>query len=94
MEHFDYYVALGEETFFCRMTADRLQQVATYRSGKSFRDFAEAIYQGCLDGLGVAEREFGCIARRLYDVVEIDTKEDLGTFTKRLANSRERKFCA
>jgi hypothetical protein len=84
MKNFDYYLELGEATFFHGMTADRLEQFASYRPGKSFRDFAEAVERGRLEGLGVAERECDHIAERIYGVVEIDTKETLDDFRRRL----------
>lgn len=89
MKDFEYYNVLGEETFFFGMTNDRLQQVALYRVGKSFRDFAEAVKQGRLEGLGIAEIEFSCIASKIYEVVEIDVKEPLYEFERRLADTRQ-----
>lgn len=94
MEHFDYYIKLAEETFFCGMTADRLDQLVKYRPNKSFTDFAEFIDKGRLENIGKAENEFGGIARRLYQILEIDTKEKFNTFEIRLVDSRERKFYA
>ena len=72
MENVEYYQALAERIFFRGMKSGEVSEFAMYRPEKKFQDLGQAISQGRLEGIGQFEREIGCIARRLYEVLEIN----------------------
>jgi len=72
------YEDLAERIFFEGITAQELLSIAKYRPHKSFSDIEKAVNQGRLEGLGNANAEFSYIARRLSEVVEIDSGDALG----------------
>jgi len=74
MENIEYYRALAERIFFKGMESGEVSEFAMYRPEKKFQDLDQAVNQGRLEGIGQFEREIGCIARRLYEVLEINTE--------------------
>ena len=74
MENIEYYSALAERIFLKGISAKEVVNFAKYRPSKSFKDLEEAVCRGRLAGLGKFENERGCIARGIYEVLEIDTK--------------------
>ena len=74
MENSQYYRDLAERIFFYGIESTEVPSFATYRPNKSFQDLKSAFLQGRSEGTGQFEREIGCIARRLYEVLEIQTE--------------------
>lgn len=74
MENIEYYQALAERVFFSGIKSEEVSVFAVYRTEKKFQDLDQAVNQGRLEGIGKFEREIGCIARRLYEVLEINTE--------------------
>lgn len=65
------YVDLAEFIFFKGLTSEQLsEQGFVLKEGKNFRDINEACQLGRLEGIGKFEREIGCIARKLQEVLE------------------------
>lgn len=74
MEDIKYYQAFTEKIFFKGIKAEEVPIFSRYRSGKSFHDLNQALLEGRLEGLGKFEHEVGCIAGKIYEVLEIETE--------------------
>ena len=72
MGNWQKYCDLAETIFFSGMNRERLQQLGfRLKEGKTFRDVDEAVYSGRAEGIGEFNREIGCIARRLEEVLDV-----------------------
>jgi len=80
----DYYEALAEHIKFCGITADGLLQIANYKTGKSWGDLEEAVTGDIGGGSFSCESQFAILARRIREVVDIDTSQPYGTFEQNL----------
>ena len=82
----DFYKSLAERVFFDGITERDLLLIAQYREGKTFKDFLNALDTGRIQGLGSAEREFGCMASCLSKVPEIDSNQNFIKYHTRLVS--------
>ena len=66
------YQDLAETIFFTGLNRERLQQLGfQLKKGKIFRDIGEAVDTGRTEGIGEFNREIGCIARKLEEVLDV-----------------------
>lgn len=64
------YNDLAEQIFFRGLTRDELQEIGgNLREGVSFRDVNAAVSRGRCKGIGIYEREIGCIRRELQVII-------------------------
>lgn len=80
----DYYEALAEHIKFCGITADRLLQIASYKPGKSWGDLERAVTSDVGGGSFTCESQFAILAKRISEVVDINTSQPYGAFEEKL----------
>jgi len=82
----DYYEALAEHIKFRGITPFGLLQIAQYKPGKCWSDLERAVTSDVGGGSFTCESQFAILAKRISEVVDINTFQPLWEYERRLRN--------
>ena len=89
MDNILYFVALAEQ-MLVKPGSRELIETLRYRPGKDFKDLAKLIKDSRQKRTTEYQKYLFCMAKRLTDIVEIDTNEPIEDYIKKLRTAAPR----